>query len=90
MARERRLFNPLATTANPPDLQPVKIQLKWFHEFQFAGYYAALEKGFYTDEGLDVKLLVRNPSKTTSQSVLDGYADYGVADAGLFYLINHH
>ncbi len=32
----------------------VTLQLKWFHQFQFAGYYAAKEKGFYAAEGLDV------------------------------------
>ena len=28
-------------------LKKVKLQLKWKHQFQFAGYYAAIEKGFY-------------------------------------------
>ena len=32
----------------------VDLQLRWHHQFQFAGYYAALEKGFYKEEGLDV------------------------------------
>lgn len=35
----------------------VRLQLKWFHQFQFAGYYMALEKGFYRDAGLDVEIL---------------------------------
>ncbi|MDO8776398.1 MAG: ABC transporter substrate-binding protein, partial [Burkholderiaceae bacterium] len=42
-----------------PDTQPherVTLQLKWLHQFQFAGYYAALAKGFYRDEGLDVTI----------------------------------
>jgi ABC-type nitrate/sulfonate/bicarbonate transport system substrate-binding protein len=30
----------------------VTLQLKWFHQFQFAGYYAAKEKGFYAAEGI--------------------------------------
>jgi len=34
----------------------VVLQLKWEHEFQFAGYYAALWQGFYEQEGLDVEL----------------------------------
>ena len=39
--------------ANPAEidetaaLETVRIQLKWFHQFQFAGYYAAIENGFY-------------------------------------------
>jgi PAS domain S-box-containing protein len=65
------------------DKQTVSIQLKWSHMFQFAGYYAAAEKGFYADEGLNVILKKRNPDKGHIQSVLDGDAEYGVADAGL-------
>ena len=63
--------------------ETVTVQLKWFHQFQFAGYYAAKEKGFYAEEGLDVIFKERNPEKDHIQSVLDGDAEYGVADAGL-------
>ncbi len=34
--------------------EPVVLQLKWEHEFQFAGYYAALWQGFYQENGLNV------------------------------------
>jgi signal transduction histidine kinase/ABC-type amino acid transport substrate-binding protein/DNA-binding response OmpR family regulator/ABC-type nitrate/sulfonate/bicarbonate transport system substrate-binding protein len=61
----------------------VRIQLKWFHQFQFAGYYAAIEKGFYEQEGLHVELKERNTQQSHIQSVIDGEAEYGVADAGL-------
>jgi len=61
----------------------VSIQLKWRHQFQFAGYYAAIEKGFYEQEGIHVVLKERNTKKSHIQSVLDGEAEYGVADAGL-------
>ena len=64
-------------------LTEVTVQLKWFHQFQFAGYYAAQEKGYYRDEGLRVKLLERNLEKSSIRSVLDGDAMYGVADSGL-------
>lgn len=65
------------------DLQTVSIQLKWSHQFQFAGYYAAVEKGFYAEEGLNIILKKRDPDKGHIQSVLEGDAEYGVADAGL-------
>ena len=42
-------------------LQDVSIQLKWHHHFQFAGYYAALEQGFYSEEGLNVSLIAGGP-----------------------------
>ena len=56
------------------NLEKISIQLKWFHQFQFAGYYAAKEKGFYAEEGLDVSILARDPAKSHIQAVLDGSA----------------
>jgi hypothetical protein len=37
-------------------LDSVSLQLKWKHQFQFAGYYAALEQSFYRNAGLDVEI----------------------------------
>jgi ABC-type nitrate/sulfonate/bicarbonate transport system substrate-binding protein len=42
-------------------LDNVSLQLKWKHQFQFAGYYAALEKGFYREHGLDVAIREGGP-----------------------------
>ena len=44
-------------------IEPEKIilQLKWLHQFQFAGYYAAIEKKYYKDAGLDVILKEGRP-----------------------------
>jgi len=64
-------------------LDKVNIQLKWFHQFQFAGLYAAKEKGFYTEEGLDVNLIERDPSVSHIDQVVEGKAEYGIADSGL-------
>jgi PAS domain S-box-containing protein len=58
----------------------VTLQLKWYHQFQFAGYYAALEKGFYRDVGLDVNLLEGGPFNI-ADSVLSSRAKYGVSTA---------
>ena len=71
---------PLATSVQA---KPVVIQLKWLHQFQSAGFYAALEKGFFAEEGLDVILQERDPSTNIITTVLNGQADYGVADAVL-------
>ncbi|WP_162224936.1 GGDEF domain-containing protein [Neptunomonas antarctica] len=38
------------------ELTPVTLQLQWYHQFQFAGYYAAKEKGFYKEAGLQVTI----------------------------------
>ena len=37
-----------------PSLTPVKFQLQWVAQSQFAGYYAALDQNYYRDAGLDV------------------------------------
>ena len=63
----------------------VTLQLKWFHQFQFAGYYAAKEKGFYAAEGLDVVFRQRDTKTSYIDDVLAGKAQYGTADAGLLF-----
>ena len=44
-----------ATTAAGGALKPVKLQLQWFTQAQFAGYFAAVDQGYYKDDGLDVE-----------------------------------
>ncbi|WP_347986178.1 ABC transporter substrate-binding protein [Methylomonas sp. AM2-LC] len=68
-------------------LKNVSIQLKWRHSFQFAGYYAAIEEGYYRDEGLDVSLKEIDFNKDFVKQVVNGEADYGVSDSSL--LIYH-
>jgi NitT/TauT family transport system substrate-binding protein len=61
-----------------PKLTKVTLQLKWVTQAQFAGYYAALEKGYYKDAGLDVTLKVGGPDITPEQVVLSGGAQFGL------------
>ena len=61
----------------------VTLQLKWFHKFQFAGYYAAQLKGFYRDAGLDVNILEAIPSTHVMEQVLAGQAQFGVANGSV-------
>lgn len=58
--------------------ETVRVQLKWLHQFQFAGYYAAIEKGYYRDAGLDVELIEGAPGVDPAEVVLSGGAEYGV------------
>lgn len=68
-----------ASVANGKDeLQSVTLQLKWFHQFQFAGYYAALHQGFYNEEGLDVTIKPGGPNVHVDDEVISGRADFGV------------
>ncbi len=57
----------------------VTLQLKWRHQFQFAGYYAAKAKGFYAEEGLDVTVVESTAESPPLASVLNGHAQYGVS-----------
>ncbi len=61
--------------------EKVVLQLKWFHQFQFAGYYAAKEKGFYDEAGLDVEIKERDLKYNNIDEVINGNAQYGVADS---------
>ncbi|MRW92543.1 PAS domain S-box protein [Duganella sp. FT80W] len=63
--------------------EKVAIQLKWQHQFQFAGYYAAQDQGYYRDAGLDVTLLEARPGSDPLQSVMQGQAQYGVGNSSL-------
>jgi len=63
--------------------ETVHLQLRWHHQFQFAGYYAALEKGFYQAAGLDVVIDAGAPDKMPVQQVIQQHAHYGVANSEL-------
>jgi PAS domain S-box-containing protein len=63
--------------------EKVSIQLKWLHQFQFAGYYAAQDQGYYRDAGLDVSLLEARPGHDPLQTVMQGQAQYGVGNTTL-------
>ncbi len=67
----------------PASQETVTLQLKWLHQFQFAGYYAAKEKGFYAEEGLDVQIRKRTLDKIVVDEVSSGRAEYGVGDSGI-------
>ncbi|TDA71359.1 ABC transporter substrate-binding protein, partial [Halomonas marinisediminis] len=56
----------------------VKLQLKWVTQAQFAGYYVALDKGFYEEENLDVTILPGGPDIAPTQVLAGGGADVTV------------
>lgn len=64
-------------------LERVVLQLNWKHQFQFAGYYAAIEKGYFRDAGFEVSLRELNEGHDPVQAVLGGEADFGVAASEL-------
>ncbi len=70
----------------------VVLQLRWDHQFQFAGYYAALWKGYYSDAGLEVT--IRTPFKegkgivNSVDEVVSGRADFGIGGADLLVALD--
>jgi two-component system cell cycle sensor histidine kinase/response regulator CckA len=67
--------------------EPVVLQLRWDHQFQFAGYYAALWQGFYEEEGLDVEiraaLTADGDILSAVEEVSAGRADFGIGAADI-------
>ncbi len=61
----------------------IKVQLRWKHQFQFAGYYMALHKGFYEDVKLNVKLLEGDEKIDVVKTVLSKKADFGISNSSL-------
>lgn len=64
-------------------LEAVTLQLKHTHQFQFAGYYAAIEKGYYRDAGLAVRVLEGRDGNEPERNVISGKAQYGVGSSSL-------
>ena len=62
--------------------EQVTLQLKWKHAFQFAGFYMALEKGYYKDAGFDVTINELPRDKSAVDMLVDGQVDYAVVDTG--------
>ena len=60
-------------------LTPVKLQLQWVTQGQFAGYFAAVDQGFYKKRGLDVQILEGGVDIVPQTVLAQGNADYAIA-----------
>ncbi len=65
------------------DLDKVTLQLQWYHQFQFAGYYVAKEKGFYKEAGLDVDIKEVEVGRNLVDDVLNERAEFGIGGSSL-------
>ena len=65
----------LIVSASASLADEVKLQLQWVTQAQFAGYYVALDKGYYSDEGLNVTILPGGPDIAPPQVLAGGGAD---------------
>lgn len=79
----------LTLTARATDataLDRVAVQFHWLHQFEFAGFYMAKDKGFYRSVGLDVEFLPFRPGSTdVVGAVVSGKAEYGVGYSSVLH-----
>jgi NitT/TauT family transport system substrate-binding protein len=67
------------TTAASGPLKKVKLQLQWFIQAQFAGYFAAIDQGYYKAVGLDVQIVEGGVDIVPQTVLADGQVDFALA-----------
>ncbi len=80
------LIIPLKVYSSDTTLTQVKLQLKWKHQFQFAGYYAAIEKGYYKNVGLEVELIEAKLSELPGDAVINGKANFAISTSDVILM----
>ena len=73
-------FLPLCLFA---DLQKISVQFEWIHQFQYAGFYTAIEKGYYKEAGLEVSLQEFSDGINVSEDVLNEKATFGISSSSI-------
>lgn len=78
------VFSMLAAACSSDDsddgeLTPVTLQMQWFTQAQFAGYYAAVAEGYYEDVGLDVTILEGGVDIVPATVIESGAADFALS-----------
>lgn len=63
------------------DLEKISLQFHWKYQFEFAGFIAAKEKGFYKDVGLDVELKEFTFGQDVVKDVVNKKTTYGILDS---------
>jgi len=56
----------------------ISIHLKWYHKFQFAGYYAAEMQGYFADEGHNITFIEGGPRNNHLHQLINGASDYAI------------
>ena len=68
-----------AADSDCAEMTPVSLQLQWVTQSQFAGYFAAVDQGFYEQQCLDVTILEGAVDIVPQQVVASGQAEFGLA-----------
>jgi NitT/TauT family transport system substrate-binding protein len=82
VAEESATAEASATPAEPVEcatVDPVKLQLQWFVQAQFAGYYAAMDQGFYEAMCLDVEIVEGGVEIVPQTQLANGEVDFALA-----------
>jgi NitT/TauT family transport system substrate-binding protein len=66
-------------TCTAPTGADVKLQLQWFTQAQFGGYFAAVDQGFYEDEGLNVDIVEGGTTIAPQKTLADGAVDFAIS-----------
>lgn len=69
----------ITATPTQPPVDNVSLQLQWVTQAQFAGYYVALDKGWYKDEGINLTIVPGAPDVFAIDLVVSGNRDFGTS-----------
>ncbi|GIC80115.1 GGDEF domain-containing protein [Moritella sp. F3] len=81
--RKVAIFITMLSSCSAHALDTVNLDLRWEHQFQFAGYYAAIEKGYYQDEDINVNIRAGSANKDNIDEVISGRADFSISNSEL-------
>lgn len=77
------LWQSLVLSMDKQVVEKVSVQFPWIYQFEFAGFIAAKEKGYYRDAGLDVTLIEYRPGLDVIDEIMSRRSNYGVHNASL-------
>ncbi|QUM78564.1 ABC transporter substrate-binding protein [Moritella sp. 24] len=83
LSRQIVIFIAVFSTNVAYALDSVNLDLRWNHQFQFAGYYAAIEKGFYQEENISLNLRRGSANKDNISEVISGRSDFSIGNSEL-------
>lgn len=62
----------------PKEADKVTVQLSWFHGVEYAGFYTAVDKGYYAEANIEVTLVAGGPETNPLDEVANGNAQFGI------------
>jgi ABC-type nitrate/sulfonate/bicarbonate transport system substrate-binding protein len=65
--------------SNSAPKDKVTVQLAWFHQIEYTGFYVAAQKGYYTDENIDITLVAGNYDVDPIAELTNGNAQFAIS-----------